>query len=104
MLLDHDGYCIRCQRNRYRAHAKDKQLTISDDERETFGGTVEERLNKDNAKGKIFSFPGQTKQSAADVPDPVKPSMYVAPKREHIVPKGEGRIISFAGQKKRSPL
>jgi len=106
MLMDHDGYCIRCQRNKYGQLAtdpvKDPNLKVTDDERERFGGTIEERLNKDRPQGKIFSFAGQTKRTHADVPAPVKPSLYVPPKRERIQPKGEGKIISAASLRKRS--
>jgi len=108
MMLDHSGYCIQCHKNRYGqlqestvTHPKAAPLT--DEEREAFGGTVEQRLNRFNATGKVYSFPGQVKRSAADVP---KPKLYVAPQRNHIVPqnveKAEGRIVSAASLKKRS--
>ncbi len=111
MLLDHAGYCIQCHRNKYGqlqegtiTHPKASRPT--EDEVYRFGGTAEFQMNKENAKGKVISYPGQSKRTAAEQG---KPKLYVPPARKPIsqvgaIPKSEGKIISAASLKKRSPL
>ena len=108
MMLDHAGYCILCHRNKYGElqestvlHPKASPLT--DDERERFGGFLEDHLNKERPKGTIVSFAGQKKRTHAEPPPLIKaqaptPSMPV----QQAQPQPEGRIVSAASLRKRS--
>lgn len=103
MLLDNNGYCITCGKNKYGEHSDNKTIKVSDDEVEAFGGSAEYQLNKTLAKGMTISYQGQRNRTSTEAGKPVK---YVPPKRPRmeatIKNECEGRIISAASLKKRS--
>ena len=103
MLMDSNGYCVQCGKNRYGEHKSARQLKVSDDEKEAFGHTPDYYANRENAKGKIVSYAGQKKRAAAVVP--AKRKLVSYEKQSHdktAVLPSDGKIISAASLKKRS--
>jgi hypothetical protein len=72
MLMDHNGYCIRCGKNKYGEHRDHRSVKVSGDEVEAFGHTGEYYANREKANGKIISYSGQRKRSAAQLIRSVK--------------------------------
>jgi len=69
IILGPDGYCIHCGRNAKGQYKKDKQITVSDDEKERFGKTADEYMQErrpDRPAEKperVITYPGMDKRS-----------------------------------------
>lgn len=106
MMLDHNGYCIRCGKNKYGEHRDHRSMKVSDDEKERFGKTADEYRHQHDPKGKIVSYAGQGKRSAATVPS--HESSHVVPRpatqghTQVLHDPDAGRIVSAAALRKRS--